>query len=88
MALAAHLRAERAATIEKVRAGLWDLQNVIDSDDSGIGRIKVVAILENLPGLGKVAARRLMDDIGISGDCRIRELSPEQSFALLGHIPR
>lgn len=51
--------------------------------DEVVGKMKVVAVLESLPGLGKVKARRLMADIGISEARRIQGLGANQRQALL-----
>ena len=44
------------------------LANAADNDH--IGKMKVLAVLEALPGVGKVKARRTMDDIGIADPLR------------------
>ena len=36
------------------------------SDDPNVGKLKVVSLLESLPGVGKVKARKVMDEIGIA----------------------
>ena len=36
--------------------------------------MKVLAVLESLPGVGKVKARRIMEEIGISETRRVRGL--------------
>ena len=55
--------------------------------DDVVGKMKVVAVLESLPGLGKVKARRLMDEVGISEARRIQGLGDQQRkklFDILG----
>ena len=39
-----------------------------------IGKMKVLSVLESLPGLGKVKARRLMETVGISESRRLQGL--------------
>jgi len=56
-----------------------------DSNDV-IGKLKVVALLESLPGVGKVKARRIMEDIGISESRRVRGLGPQQRSSLLEQL--
>ncbi len=46
--------------------------------DEVVGKMKVLAVLESLPGLGKVKARRLMDDVGIAETRRIQGLGDQQ----------
>jgi ribosomal protein S13 len=48
-----------------------------------IGKLKVITLLESLPGLGKVKARRVMDEIGISDTRRVQGLGSQQRAALL-----
>lgn len=59
-------------------------QVLIDAEsDEMIGGIKVLAILESIPGVGKVKARRTMDEIGIADTRRIRGLGEQQRRSLL-----
>jgi ribosomal protein S13 len=48
-----------------------------------IGKMKVLAVLESLPGLGKVKARRVMDEVGISDTRRVQGLGEQQRRKLL-----
>ena len=48
-----------------------------------IGKLKVVALLESLPGVGKVKARAIMSEVGISETRRVRGLGPHQIKALV-----
>ena len=50
--------------------------------DDIIGKMKVSALLESMPGVGKVRARQLMDKIGISESRRVRGLGTNQVAAL------
>ena len=43
-------------------------------------------MLESLPGVGKVKARRLMEDIGIADNRRVRGLGAQQRKALLEEL--
>ena len=52
-------------------------------DDEIVGKTKVLAVLESLPGVGKVKARRLMEDIGIAESRRLRGLGDQQRASLL-----
>jgi len=59
-------------------------QVLVDAEsDEMIGGIKVLAILESLPGVGKVKARRTMEQIGIADTRRIRGLGEQQRRSLL-----
>lgn len=52
-------------------------------DDVNIDKMKVLAVLEALPGVGKVKARRTMEEIGISDTRRVKGLGQQQRKALL-----
>ena len=51
--------------------------------DEIVGKMKVLAVLESLPGVGKVKARRMMEEIGISETRRVRGLGEQQRKTLL-----
>ena len=65
---------------------LKELLDQVEGDDI-IGKMKVVAVLESLPGVGKVKARRIMEEIGISDTRRVRGLGDQQRAALLKAFP-
>ncbi len=60
--------------------GSLTLQELLEegAKDEVVGKMKVLAVLESLPGLGKVKARRLMDDVGIAETRRIQGLGDQQ----------
>jgi len=76
---AAEARAARAELKEKLKMGSVTLSDAL-------GKLKVLALLESLPGVGKVKARRIMEDIGISESRRVRGLGPQQRQALLAQL--
>ncbi len=43
-----------------------------------MAKMKVLAVLESLPGLGKVKARRIMEEIGISENRTLHGLGDQQ----------
>ena len=51
-------------------------------DNDVIGKMKVSALLESLPGVGKVRARQIMERLGISESRRVRGLGTKQQAAL------
>jgi hypothetical protein len=85
---AAEARAARAELKEKLKMGSVTLAEALAKADSNdvIGKLKVVAMLESLPGVGKVKARRIMEDIGISESRRVRGLGPQQRLSLLDQL--
>ena len=50
--------------------------------------MKVLSVLESLPGLGKVKARRLMETVGISESRRLQGLGVNQREQLLAHTSK
>ena len=82
---AAAARRQRAELKEKLKMGSTTLRELLDSAerDDVIGKMKVVSVLESLPGVGKVKARRYMDEIGISDTRRVRGLGAQLREALL-----
>ena len=65
---AAEARRVRAQIKELLKVGSLSLEDLLERSDTdeNIGRMKVLSVLESLPRLGKVKARRTMSDIGIS----------------------
>lgn len=80
LAKAAAARRQRAELKEKLKMGSTSLPELFDmaGTDETVGKMKVLTVLESLPGLGKVKARRLMEDLGISESRRIRGLGVQQ----------
>lgn len=75
-------RAEVKAKLKMRSISLSDLLEQAETDEVVAGT-KVLAVLESLPGMGKVRARRMMDEIGIADSRRIRGLGDQQRASLL-----
>src|SRR5881392_703862 len=86
---AAAARRERAELKEKLKMGSVNLRELLDlaANKEVVAKMKVLAVLESLPGVGKVKARRTMDEIGISETRRVRGLGDQQRAALLKAFP-
>lgn len=82
---AAAARQQRAELKEKLKAGSVSLREVLEEGerDEVIGKLKTVTVLESLPGLGKVRARRVMEELAISENRRLRGLGSKQRRSLL-----
>ena len=63
--------------------GSLTLREALKSDDANVGKLKVVSLLESLPGVGKVKARKVMAEVGIADNRRIQGLGTQQRNALL-----
>ena len=86
---AAAARRQRAELKDKLKMGSMNLKELLDQSerDEVVGKMKVLTVLESLPGVGKVRARRLMEQIGISEARRVRGLGAQQRDALLKQFP-
>jgi hypothetical protein len=76
-------RAARADIKARLKMGSLSLQAALESEDNNVGKLKVQSMLESLPGVGKVKARKVMDEIGIADNRRIQGLGSQQRQALL-----
>jgi hypothetical protein len=81
---AAIARKARADVKTSLKNGGLTLPEVIRSAESSgiIAKIKVSALLEALPGVGKVRARQVMERLGIAEKRRVGGLGPKQRAAL------
>ncbi len=88
LAKAAEARRARAELKEKLKLGSLSLAEVLDqaATDELVGKTKVLAVLESLPGVGKVRARRAMEEIGIAEGRRLRGLGDNQREKLLAEF--
>ncbi|MGK0275192.1 MAG: hypothetical protein ACI9N0_001574 [Ilumatobacter sp.] len=83
---AGEARAARAEIKARLKMGSMSLVEALDSDDVNVGKLKVVSMLESLPGVGKVKARRLMEEIGIADNRRVQGLGAQQRASLLSQL--
>ncbi len=82
---AAAVRKQRAELKDRLKMGSVSLKELLDQgqSDEVIGKMKVINVLESLPGLGKVKARRAMDEVGIGETRRVQGLGDQQRRKLL-----
>jgi hypothetical protein len=85
---AAVARKQRAEVKERLKHSGASLESVLaDADnDEIIGKMKVSAVLEALPGVGKVRATKLMERLEISPTRRVRGLGAKQRAALVAEF--
>jgi len=83
LAKAAEARAARAEIKARLKMGSMSLTDALASTDVNVGKLKVVSLLESLPGVGKVKARRIMEDIEIADNRRVQGLGAQQKSKLL-----
>lgn len=85
---AAAARRQRAELKERLKMGSISFRELLAEAerDDVVGKTKVLTVLESLPGVGKVKARRIMEEVGISETRRMRGLGAQQREALLAHF--
>jgi hypothetical protein len=85
LAKAAAARRARADLKLRLKSGGTSLAEVLESGqvDETVGKMKVLAVLEAMPGVGKVRAQRMMETLEISPSRRVRGLGANQRQALL-----
>jgi hypothetical protein len=89
LAKAAQARRARAELKEKLKMGSLNLKELFERADKDevVAKTKVLAVLESLPGVGKVKARRTMEEIGISETRSLKGLGKQQRESLLKAFP-
>jgi len=81
---AAEARRARAEVKQKLKAGTLTLSQILSQPtDDTVGKMKVSAVLEALPGVGKVRAKKIMEKLDVSTSRRVRGLGEKQKQALL-----
>jgi len=81
---AAASRRERAEVKNRLKSSGASISEVLAAGQSNevIGKMKVVDLLQSMPGLGKVRARQTMERLGIAESRRVRGLGTKQVAAL------
>ena len=80
LAKAKEAREVRATVKHRLKMGYITFDELLAEADAvpNVGGLKALAALESMPGLGKVRARRLMAEIGIADNRRLRGLGESQ----------
>jgi S13-like protein len=81
---AAQARKDRAEIKNRLKRGEITLTAVLDQGqtEDTAGKMKVSALLESMPGVGKVRAQQIMERLGIAESRRVRGLGAKQRAAL------
>ena len=83
---------EKAALVRKKRATIrvqlaqkeLTLSELLERiDDDSVGKMKVLTVLESMPGIGKVTSRKIMKELGIHENRRLSGLGVHQRARLL-----
>jgi tRNA threonylcarbamoyladenosine modification (KEOPS) complex Cgi121 subunit len=82
---AAEVRQIRAQVKQMLKSGEIGLGDVLARAETAepLAKMRVSDLLEALPNIGKVRARRTMEDLDIAPTRRLRGLGPRQKQALL-----
>lgn len=81
---AAAARKARAEVKEKLKRAGISISEVLSAGESDdiIGKMRVSAVLESMPGVGKARAAKIMERLEISPTRRVRGLGAKQRSAL------
>jgi hypothetical protein len=81
---AAESRRRRAEVKNRLKHSNGSILEVLEQgqQDEVIGKMRVLDLLQSMPGLGKVRARQMMERLGISESRRVRGLGINQVAAL------
>ena len=81
---AAASRRERAEVKNRLKNSGASIVDVLREGQVNkvVGKMRVVDLLQSMPGLGKVRARQLMERLGIAESRRVRGLGTKQVAAL------
>jgi transposase len=84
LAKAAASRRERAEVKNRLKNSGASIAEVLRDGAANevIGKMRVLELLQSMPGLGKVRARQVMDRLGIAESRRVRGLGAKQVVAL------
>ncbi len=85
---AGEVRRVRAETKELLKMGSLNFSELLakaDEDDMYAG-MKIASVLPSLPGMGKIKAKRLMEELHIADNRRLRGLGDRQRQALLERL--
>ncbi len=85
---ASAIRGEMDDVRARLASGSLTLADALNTDDpdAAVNRLYVVKVLESLPDIGKVRARRVMSESGVAEKCRVLDLSPSQRALLMTSI--
>lgn len=87
LAKAAEARQKRAEVRAKIKSGDMSFADVMKkADEPVIARMKVVTLLESLPGYGKAKAAKLMEELKISESRRVQGLGARQREELMERL--
>ncbi len=86
---AAIARRKRAELKEQLKRGATSFKDLLGrTNDEIVGKMRVSTVLESLPGVGRVRAKKIMERLDISESRRMRGLGQKQKENLLSEFAR
>lgn len=81
-------RRRRAEVSQLLKSGELKIRQVVElaGSDEALAKMRVAAMIESLPGIGKKKAADLMAKVGIASSRRLRGLGPYQKDALIEEL--
>lgn len=80
------LRRERAELKKSLKKGKISLKEVLEMSGQTVERIKAKDILTSLPGVGKITAEKIMNEVKIAASRRVRGLGVRQTKEILSRF--
>lgn len=80
------LRRERAELKKNLKRGKISLKEVLEMSGQIAERIKAKDILISLPGVGKITADKIMNEVKIAASRRVKGLGVRQIKEILSHF--
>lgn len=84
-AAARHVRADLKVRLKSSQLELAEVLRDAGTDDA-VAKLKVVDLLQAMPGVGPVGAHEIMQRLDIAGSRRVRGLGPRQRAALVAEF--
>lgn len=84
-ALARQLRADVKLRLKSSRVTLTEILHESKAD-AALAKLRVIDLLQSMPGVGKVRAKEIMERLGIADSRRLRGLGAKQVQALLAEF--
>lgn len=90
LAKAAAARQVRAEVKNRVRHSGASIADVLTEakQNEAVAKIKVLDLLQSIPGVGKLTAQQIMADLNIAESRRLRGLGANQAKSLVAEIAR
>lgn len=79
-------RKKRSSALQELKQGKISLEDLLETQDDCLRRIKIYDLLRVYKGIGNTKARKIMKELHIAETRRIAGLGKHQHAALLGFL--